>query len=70
MKELVLVDWVQERPEHIPNNLIHFVIIYEREPVISELGSMLDIERKENEILLKKSVQSWEGGSVRKVPSV
>lgn len=70
MKELVLVDWVQERPEHIPNNLIHFVIIDEHEPVISELGSILDIERKDNEILLKKSTQSWEGGSVRKVPSV
>lgn len=70
MKELVLVDWVQERPEHIPNNLIHFVIIYEHEPVISELGSVLDIERKENEILPKKSMQSWEGGSVRKVPAV
>ena len=55
MKELVLFDWVQERPEHIPNTLIHFVIIYENEPLISESGSMLDIERKENEVPLKKS---------------
>lgn len=62
MKELVLVDWVQERPKHIPNNLIHIVIIYEHEPLISESGSMLDIERKENEVPLKKSAQSREVG--------